>query len=244
MIKRQIRNIGSIIVDELRLKFVENAFESIGHKKMLLDLGCAQKPFENVYERYTDHSVGTDVIFSPHDLNKIDIYASGMSLPFKESSFDIVLCTEVLEHVPEPQLLLQESHRVLRPGGVLILTTPFLVPVHEAPYDFYRYTVHGLEHLLHKPGFHVTSIEQFAELFGVLISFFVQSQLKFWNVISKKLRFPGTYSIFNPFIYLLVYLPQLLYLMLVKSGSSISFVRAIIQKLVYTTKGYGIVANK
>lgn len=67
---------------------------------------------------------------------------------FGAESFDYVVMMEVLEHVPEPQRALQQIHRVLRPGGKVLLSTPFLFPIHEAPYDFYRYTQYGLKHLL------------------------------------------------------------------------------------------------
>jgi SAM-dependent methyltransferase len=67
---------------------------------------------------------------------------------FPDASFDAVLLLEVLEHVPAPDAALSEVHRVLAPGGRVLLSTPFLLEIHEAPHDFYRFTEYGLRHLL------------------------------------------------------------------------------------------------
>lgn len=68
-------------------------------------------------------------------------------MPFADGSFDTILCTEVFEHLHSPEIAVREMLRVLRPGGTLLLTTRFLFPVHDAPHDYYRYTVYGLQHL-------------------------------------------------------------------------------------------------
>jgi SAM-dependent methyltransferase len=66
---------------------------------------------------------------------------------FADQSVDVIFMVEVLEHVKTPQRALDEMHRVLKPGGRLFLSTPFILPIHDAPYDFYRYTQFGLAHL-------------------------------------------------------------------------------------------------
>jgi len=78
----------------------------------------------------------------------VHIQADVHRLPFREGLFDLVLCTEVLEHLHTPELALKELWRVLRPGGKLLLTTPFAYAIHYAPTDYWRYTRHGLERLL------------------------------------------------------------------------------------------------
>jgi SAM-dependent methyltransferase len=67
---------------------------------------------------------------------------------FDDASFDAVFLLEVLEHVATPDLAISELHRVLAPGGVLVLSTPFLFEIHEAPHDYYRFSEHGLRFLL------------------------------------------------------------------------------------------------
>ena len=125
-----IRNLGAMIVDGLREDFLSEAFERAGNRSSLLDVGCGTRPFRSLYEQYVDYSVGMDVPYSPHDIRDVQVLANGMELPFLDNVFDIILCTEVMEHVSEPGQLMKELFRILSPGGVLIMTTPFMVPVH------------------------------------------------------------------------------------------------------------------
>ncbi len=77
-----------------------------------------------------------------------DVYADGAHLPFRDATFDVVVCLEVIEHVRHPESLVAEVERVLRPGARLWLSVPFLYPIHDAPHDFRRYTEYGLRQLL------------------------------------------------------------------------------------------------
>jgi SAM-dependent methyltransferase len=65
-----------------------------------------------------------------------------------DASFDAVMCNQVLEHVVDPALTLSEIRRVLKPGGILLLSVPFIYCEHGMPYDFRRFTAGGLEALL------------------------------------------------------------------------------------------------
>ena len=110
----------------------------------LLDLGAGERPYEPWYGPRCEHAVSTDV--APHE--GLSTRSMAEALPFADGSFDVVLVTEVLEHVDDHARTLDEVVRVLAPGGTVVVTVPFLYPVHEAPHDHRRFTHHGLEHLL------------------------------------------------------------------------------------------------
>jgi SAM-dependent methyltransferase len=77
-----------------------------------------------------------------------DVIADAACLPIRDSSADAVVMCELLEHLAQPRIAIDEAQRVLRPGGTLCGSVPFLFPVHADPYDFYRYTEQGLRNLL------------------------------------------------------------------------------------------------
>lgn len=95
------------------------------------------------------------------DYGRLDVRAALERLPFSNNRFDRIVCTETLEHVTEPDRVLRELARVIRPGGILLLSVPVLSPVHQAPHDYFRYTPFGLRHLLKKTGFTAVSIDTY-----------------------------------------------------------------------------------
>jgi SAM-dependent methyltransferase len=120
---------------------------------LVLDVGCGHKPYRECFGnvRY----LGMD--FTAEDSSP-DFLGNACKIPVRTGSVDIVLCTQVIEHVPEPAEMLSELHRVLRPGGYLILTGPMYWPLHEEPFDFYRFTKYGFMYLLKKSGFSSSEI--------------------------------------------------------------------------------------
>ncbi len=88
------------------------------------------------------------------------------NIPFQNGVFDMVLCTQVLEHLPEPKLVLIELNRTLKKGGKLWLTAPFFYEEHEKPYDFFRYTQFGLIYLLKSSGFILQELDWLEGFFG------------------------------------------------------------------------------
>ncbi len=104
-----------------------------------LDIGAGGSS----YQRFFPNRISIDI--DPE--RKPDIVADAHKLPFKDNEFSLVLCTEVLEHLREPRVAIAEMRRVLKPGGVLILTTRFVYPLHDTPHDYWRFTKYGLEEL-------------------------------------------------------------------------------------------------
>ena len=124
----------------------------------LLDIGCGLKPFAPMFAPYVNEHVGVDHPDSPHALTSVDVLATAYEIPLPDRGFDTVLMSEVLEHLERPQDALSEAFRLLRPGGKLILTAPFIWALHEEPRDFYRYSPHGLRYLLDGVGFEVIEV--------------------------------------------------------------------------------------
>jgi SAM-dependent methyltransferase len=97
-----------------------------------------------------------------------DIIADIASVPVGNHCVDVVLCTEVLEHVPQPEVVLRESGRILKPNGLLILSVPFLYRIHADPYDYQRLTAYQLKRYLSTAGFENVNIKAQGYYFTVL----------------------------------------------------------------------------
>ena len=140
------------------LRFVSRAARETPAGARVLDAGAGDAPYRELFSAH-DY-VTTDWAGSMHSgALTADVVASLDDLPLEGESFDAVVCTQVLEHLAEPQKAIGELHRVLRPGGRLWITAPLVWELHEAPYDFFRYTAPGLEHILRTAGFGEVAIE-------------------------------------------------------------------------------------
>jgi SAM-dependent methyltransferase len=118
-------------------------------KGRLLDVGCGRKPYQKTFFAGVTEYIGCDYL---SDRSQPDVICSALDLTFPDSSFDTVVSTEVLEHVPDPQLAFREMCRVVKPGGYIIVSTPLYWPRHEVPYDFFRYPYDGLLHIVKEAG--------------------------------------------------------------------------------------------
>jgi SAM-dependent methyltransferase len=115
----------------------------------LLEVGCGDAPYRALFASRVERYVASDLEASP---GRVDVVTDGGHLGFRSDSFDSVLCTQVLEHVPDPLRVLSEVRRVLRPGGLALLTVPLNSGIHRAPHDYFRFTEHGLRVLCDRAG--------------------------------------------------------------------------------------------
>lgn len=132
----------------------------------LLDAGCGTMPYRHYVEERVDVYDGLDVEARVPGVKYLTDVQEMQGVP--SQGYETVLSSEVLEHIPRPDRALSEIHRVLAPGGTLILTVPFLGRLHEEPHDFYRYTRYALEHLVDGCGLIVREIVPTGSIFSFL----------------------------------------------------------------------------
>jgi len=118
-------------------KKAKDAINSIGKDKLILNLGSGVR------------SIRSDVInIDFYPFKEVGIVADIMSLPFKDSCVDAIVNESVLEHVKNPQAIVKEIHRVLKPGGLVYIFVPFVASFHSSPEDYYRWSKEGLREFL------------------------------------------------------------------------------------------------
>jgi SAM-dependent methyltransferase len=110
--------------------------------RRVLDVGCGVKPYLPFFGGASSY-VGVDVQENPH----ADLHGAIEALPVDDGSFDIVLATQVLEHVDDPAAAVRELHRVTAPGGRVLASTHGVMVYHPNPVDYWRWTHTGLEKL-------------------------------------------------------------------------------------------------
>lgn len=127
---------------------------------VIVDIGCSKKWPQEILSQQCRY-IGLDYPETSHDWYKTvpDVYGDGHYLPFKNKSVDYVLLLDVLEHLSDTDQVMVEIRRILKDNGSVIIQTPFLYPIHDAPRDFYRWTVHGLRELAAKHNYIISGVE-------------------------------------------------------------------------------------
>ncbi|UOE41373.1 class I SAM-dependent methyltransferase [Chryseobacterium suipulveris] len=114
-------------------KIIKNEIK--GKNLVALNLGSGNSDFG-------DDLLNVDLL--PYE--NVDIICDIENIPFKDNSVDYIINIAVLEHVPNPQKVIAEIHRILKPGGKIYCFIPFMQPFHASPYDFQRFTYEGMKH--------------------------------------------------------------------------------------------------
>jgi len=150
----------------------------------VLDFGCGEKPYKYILDNHIEEYVGVDV----KETGSTDVVIEyDSSLPFPDGDFDIVISSQVLEHVEDVDLYLQECYRVLRQNGIFFLSTHGTWQYHSSPVDVQRWTSYGLRRLLQKHRFRIVD---FVPILGQL-ALTSQLRLSFINSFSKLLGLSG-----------------------------------------------------
>lgn len=147
----------NFIHDRALLRYASRYFDR--RPSRLIDIGCGAKPYKEVLAPYVTEHIGVDHGNTLHNKSNIDIFGTACQIPVAGSSFDFAICTAVLEHLEEPEQVLREAFRVLKPNGIAIYSVPFIWHLHEEPRDFYRFSKYGLRYLFEKTGFEILELE-------------------------------------------------------------------------------------
>jgi SAM-dependent methyltransferase len=131
-----------------------------------IDLGCGSAPFWYAVVEQVESYHGVD-LWPRSDKATFagDIQNLGM---VQDSSYDSAICIEVLEHLPEPGQAVATIQRILKPGGIVVISVPHLSRLHDLPHDYFRFTEYGLRYLLEQAGLEVVSIQTKGGLFTFL----------------------------------------------------------------------------
>jgi SAM-dependent methyltransferase len=149
------------------LAFMSRAAASLPPGARVLDAGAGDAPYRELFAHCEYRT--SDWSNSVHEGGRTaDVVASLDALPLPDGELDAVLNTQVLEHVADPQAVLNELARVLAPGGELWLTVPLVNELHEEPHDYFRYTPYGLTTLFERAGLDVVSIEPLTGFYSTL----------------------------------------------------------------------------
>jgi len=163
--------------DKVREKFVKDNLSNITEGYKILDAGAGELRFKpdcshlqyvaqdfGQYEGTGENGLQT----GNWDNSGLDIVSDITEIPVDDASFDAILCSEVLEHIPDAVAALNEFSRILKPGGILIITAPFASLTHFAPYHFCGYNKYWYEHHLPRLGFEIEVLEHNGSWFSFI----------------------------------------------------------------------------
>jgi SAM-dependent methyltransferase len=147
-------------------------------KGRMMDFGCGLKPYRSMLD--VDEYIGVDYQAEgeTYEQSAVDVFYDGRSLPFPDGHFDSIFSSEVFEHIFNLSEILPELHRVLKPGGKILITCPFAFGEHEIPSDFARYTSFAMQHMLTSQGFRI--LEQ--RKTGGNVEVLTQLRIVYWNL--------------------------------------------------------------
>ena len=143
----------------------------------ILDVGCGKKPYRKLFKSTDYKGLELD---SPNNrsFSYADFFYDGQTFPFNDEEFDSIISNQVLEHVDNPEIFLKEINRVLKKGGRLLISAPFIWSEHEQPNDFLRFSSFGIKKLLEEKGFfllkHKKTVNDVRAGFLVLIMYIIE----------------------------------------------------------------------
>jgi len=175
-------------------EFISNASQTLPSNSRILDAGSG----EGMYRRFFSEKeyISIDLCKVTKAYGKLSAISDLAMIPVLKNSFDVILCSQVLEHVNDPIIVLSELSRVLSPEGELWLSAPFFYEQHEIPFDYFRYTQYGLTHILEKAGFHINKIGWLEGYTGSL-AYQMSTAAYYYSKIRRNILFFLIFKIFE-----------------------------------------------
>jgi SAM-dependent methyltransferase len=162
-LSRSSRLIADLVAQAYDRAILEHA------RGRLLDMGCGKVPLYAAYRQRVSDVQCIDWANSLHGPEHLDKTCDlTQCIPYSDGEFDTIILSDVLEHLPEPAKCWHEMHRLLAPGGKVLLNVPFYYSIHEEPYDFYRYTEFALRRFADNAGFDVVELARLGGAVDVL----------------------------------------------------------------------------
>jgi SAM-dependent methyltransferase len=193
-------------------KFMRGVAEKYNVRgKKILDIGAQKSPYKKYFDKVDYYS--QDIVQnSEQSVDFVGDINEGL-IAIKDSSFDYIICTQVLEHIKQPKKAFEEFHRILKPGGRLFLTAPLCFEEHMIPYDYFRFTRYGLKYMGESTGFDTEYISPQGGIFQIIALIFDTLLIK---LFFKKGFFYYLYAViftipifvFNSVCYLLDFLDR------------------------------------
>lgn len=169
---------STLIANILAVKHYQNVNKYI--KGDLIDVGCGYVPLYEMYKDKISSHTCVDWADSFHKNVFLDYICdlNESPLPFKDDSYDSVILTDVLEHIRKPEQLINELYRIQRKDGILLLSVPFLYPIHEQPFDYYRYSQYALRSMLEDAGYNIKKLDAVGGAFESTVNLIAKLSMK------------------------------------------------------------------
>lgn len=145
--------------------FLEEEARRLSVGSAVLDAGAGRRPFAVLFRNHRYESCDMPQGFYPV---KHDFECFLNAIPRPDQTYNVVVLTQVLEHVPDPEAVLRELHRILKPGGRIFLTVPLTAPLHSEPWNFFQFTQYALAELARRTDFDLIRCEKIGGAFWVL----------------------------------------------------------------------------
>lgn len=166
---------------------------------LVVDIGAGRCKYKSLITQYAQGYIAIDNLASEYQYKqgeglRIDVIGDVLKLAFKDEAFDTVICTEVIEHVPAPFVLMSELSRITRKGGNVLLSTGWVAPYHQEPKDYYRFSKDAFRYLCHRHGLEMIELIPKGKAFTLMLYFplrmlelrsplFLRVRNKLWRLI-------------------------------------------------------------